>query len=97
MKDQGGNVEIYQGNGKGEIVPLNVAEEISSAWNSIKSIDEIGINPMGFGKLVVIGTLTPFLCDDDKDELEFSTMMIWANCYTNTDSPGSLVCRRGIH
>ncbi len=78
-------------------MPLNVAEEISSAWNSIKSIDEIGINPMGFGKLVVINTLTPFLCDDDKDELEFSTMMIWANRYKNTDSPGSLVCRRGIH
>ena len=78
-------------------MPLNVAEEISSAWNSIKSIDEISINPMGFCKLVIINTLTPFLFDDDKDEFESSTMMMRANCYTNTDSPESLVCRRGIH
>jgi len=51
-------------------VPLNITEEIGVAWNSFKSIDEIGINPAGLLKLIVVDTLAPFLCDGDNDKLE---------------------------
>ncbi len=61
VKHQGGNIEIHESNSKGQIVPLDIAEEVSLARNSIKRIDEIGISRTGFYKSIFILTLAPFL------------------------------------